>query len=126
MPEDYERWEARVRGDVSEMTKAKEDVLVSNLNEAAKAALMKVLDRLDSRFDRKMAEVNALNDVNMQLRTSVNNLINCIQSRTDSPTLLRTLQVPVTETSIVVRDNADNTETTRATTAMATATDDEN
>ena len=43
MPVDYERWAARVRNNVADLAQAKEDVLVSNLNKAAKAALMKVL-----------------------------------------------------------------------------------
>ena len=39
----------------------KENVMVSNLDEAAKEALTKVLDCFDTKFARQMIEVNELN-----------------------------------------------------------------
>ena len=87
MPVDYERWAARVRNDVVDLAQAKEDVLVSNLNEAAKAALMKVLDRIDQRFDRYMLDVTILNDVNRQLRTSIGTVIRLLQCPDDGPSI---------------------------------------
>ena len=56
MPPEYERWAAKAQGDIEQLVLAKQDVLVSDLNDAAKAALTKVLDRLDQRFDRQMVE----------------------------------------------------------------------
>ena len=102
MPVDYERWAARVRNDVVDLAQAKEDVLVLNLNEAAKAALMKVVDCIYERFDRYMLDVTVLNDVNRKLRMSIGTVIRLLHCPDDGPSIFRTLQMPATEIRVVV------------------------
>ena len=120
MPPEYERWAAKARGDIEQLVLAKQDVLVSDLNDAAKAALMKVLDCLDQRFDWQMVELNALDDVNRQLRHLVGTLIQIMRSR-DGPSLIRTLEMPVADDhlerqALVVRNQAtEETETAQET-----------
>ena len=74
----------------------KEDVILSNLNEAAKEALTKVLNRFDTRFEKHMIEVNKLNKANQQLRYSVHALINILNDK-ERPRVTQALEGQVAD-----------------------------
>ena len=79
MPPEYERWAANARKEIDDLVANKRAVLTSDLNAAAKAALLTVLDRMDVKFSEQSVEMSTLTMENRELRKSVADLISVLE-----------------------------------------------
>ena len=82
MPPEYEQWAAGARKEIETMVSNKREVLTSDLNDAAKAALLTVLDRMDEKFGLHNTELSVLTRENRLLRELVSNLVRVLESST--------------------------------------------
>ena len=100
MPPEYERWAAGARQEIDTLLSNKQSVLTSDLNDAAKAALLTVLDRVDEKFGHHSTELATLTRENRLLRESVTSLVRVLEHSPEGGNVLDGTEV--TENRLIV------------------------
>lgn len=79
MPPGYELWAAKARKEIDDLVANKREVITLDLNVAAKAALLTVLDRMDLKFSEQSLEMTTLCADNRALKESICDLIKVLE-----------------------------------------------